>query len=320
MKILVYGGGVIGGYLAHVLCAAGQDVTLLVRGAWKETLRQNGLVIRHRLQHKTTVDHPRISEAVPPGAAFDVVFAVMQHQQMTGILDALAAVNAPLVVLVGNNLSAPAHEQYILAHTKTPKTVLFGFQGTAGRREDGVLHCVRVRGGSLSLGGLHREAKPQEKTVVADLFAGTKYRLTWVPDMDAWYQSHLTLILPVAYLCYAVGCDLHKTTHAQRTLVLLAAGEACGLLKELDIPVLPEGAEAYYAPGGRRILMAALAHGQNRRGGAGRFRTLPPRRFRDGRAGCGVSCAAAEFTDWQNACLRRPAGRCAGLGGSAPVV
>ena len=35
MKVLVYGSGVIGCYLAHVLCAAGNDVTLLARGQWK---------------------------------------------------------------------------------------------------------------------------------------------------------------------------------------------------------------------------------------------------------------------------------------------
>ena len=43
MKVLVYGSGVIGCYLAHVLCTAGNDVTLLARSPWKEQLLQNGL-------------------------------------------------------------------------------------------------------------------------------------------------------------------------------------------------------------------------------------------------------------------------------------
>ncbi len=258
MEVLVYGAGVIGGYLAHTLCAAGQDVSLLARGTWKDALMQNGLVIRHRLQRKTTVDDPKILETVPSGARYDAVFAVMQHQQMADILDDLAAVNTPLVVLVGNNMSAPACEARILAKTKTPKTVLFGFQGTAGRREGGMIHCVRFRGGSMSLGGLHREASAAEKAAITTLFAGTKYRLTWVRDMDGWYKTHLTLILPVAYLCYAVDCDLRKTTRSQRRLVLDAAGEACGLLRVLDIPVLPDGDEAYYASGGKRAFMSAL--------------------------------------------------------------
>ncbi len=40
MRILVYGAGVIGCELAHVLCRAGQDVTLLARGSWKETINK----------------------------------------------------------------------------------------------------------------------------------------------------------------------------------------------------------------------------------------------------------------------------------------
>ena len=38
MKILVYGAGVIGCELAHMLAKAGDDVTLLARGKWRETI------------------------------------------------------------------------------------------------------------------------------------------------------------------------------------------------------------------------------------------------------------------------------------------
>ena len=43
MKILVYGAGVIGGQLCHALCACGQDVSVIARNAWAETLRTEGL-------------------------------------------------------------------------------------------------------------------------------------------------------------------------------------------------------------------------------------------------------------------------------------
>ena len=43
MKILVYGAGVIGSFLCHVLCENGHDVTLLARGKRKELLdRRSG--------------------------------------------------------------------------------------------------------------------------------------------------------------------------------------------------------------------------------------------------------------------------------------
>ena len=64
MKVLVYGSGVIGSYLAHVLCTAGNDVTMLARGKWKEQLEKNGLRIIHHLQHKETLDHPAVIEAI----------------------------------------------------------------------------------------------------------------------------------------------------------------------------------------------------------------------------------------------------------------
>lgn len=257
MKVLIYGAGVIGCFLAHTLCAAGQEVTLLARSTWKQTLETGGLIIEHRLQRKTTVDHPRVIDAVDD-TAYDAVFAVMQHQQLRSILPDLSRVRSPLIVCVGNNLSAHQMEQSLLATAKQPKTVLFGFQGTGGRRENGRVICVRFGGGSMSIGGLHGEAQEQIKGTIESLFSKTGYRLTWVADMDAWYHCHLTLILPACYLCYATGCDLRKATRAQRKLLLDAANEAFDLLKALGYGVYPPGEDAYYKPGAKRLLMTGM--------------------------------------------------------------
>lgn len=257
MKVLVYGAGVIGCYLTHILCEAGNDVTLLARGSWKQNLETNGLVIRHSLQRKTTTDHPRITDSHSL-ESYDVVFAVMQHQQMWEIQDDLASVNSPVVVLVGNNMSASRMEEYIREHTKLPKTVLFGFQGTGGRREDGKVICVRAGAGSMSIGGVHSEQPDGIRATLAQLFAGTKYKLSWMPDMDAWYKCHAAFILPVAFLCYTVDCNLRRSTHAQRRCLLNAAQEAYALLAGLGYPILPPGEETYFRPGIRRALMSAV--------------------------------------------------------------
>lgn len=258
MKVLIDGAGVIGCFLAHTLCSAGQEVTLLARGAWKQTLEAEGLTIRHSLQRKTTVDHPRVIDTVDDTTAYDVVFAVMQHQQLLAVLPELSQVNAPLIVCVGNNMSACEMERAICASAKRPKQVLFGFQGTGGHREDGKVVCVRFGAGSMSIGGLHGEPETSIKQTVESLFAGTHYRLTWVPDMDAWYRCHLTLVLPACYLSYANGCDLRKASRAQRKLLLDAANEAFHLLKALGYGIYPPGEDAYYQPGAKRLLMAGM--------------------------------------------------------------
>lgn len=49
MTILVFGVGAIGSLMAHYLCKAGNDVTVVARSTYEE-LSKNGLVIRHYLQ------------------------------------------------------------------------------------------------------------------------------------------------------------------------------------------------------------------------------------------------------------------------------
>lgn len=240
MKVLVYGAGVIGSYLTHVLCTAGNDVTLLARGNWRETLERDGLTIVHHLQKKTTHDRPRIIGALN-GERYDLVFAVMQYQQMPAILAEVSQADSPLVVLAGNNMDAGKMEAYIRAHTAVPKTVLFGFQGTGGRREGGKVFCVRFGGGSMSIGGAASEPPDESKRAVSAAFHGTDYRLTWVPNMDAWYKCHLALILPVCYLSYTLDCDLTRARGPQIRQVMEAVREGYGLLDALGYPILPEG-------------------------------------------------------------------------------
>jgi len=89
MKVLVYGAGVIGSYLTHVLCVASNEVTLLARGEWGQTLKRDGLTIFHHLQKKATHDRPRVIGTLD-AERYDIVFAVMQYQQMGTILDDLS--------------------------------------------------------------------------------------------------------------------------------------------------------------------------------------------------------------------------------------
>ena len=66
MRILVYGAGVIGCELTHMLVKANNKVTLLARGSWRDSIEKNGLVIRHHIQMRTTIDHVAIIEKLEP--------------------------------------------------------------------------------------------------------------------------------------------------------------------------------------------------------------------------------------------------------------
>ena len=104
MRILVYGAGVLGCELAHVLLQNKKnDVTLLARGEWKERIDQKGLVIRQWAQRKTTVDRVRTIDVLAPEDFYDLVFVVLQAGQLPDVLPVLKANRSPYFVFVGND-------------------------------------------------------------------------------------------------------------------------------------------------------------------------------------------------------------------------
>ena len=263
MKILVYGAGVIGGQLCHALCACGHEVAVVARGGWAETLRRSGLRIHHYIQRRDTLDHPRVLET-PGSEHFDIVFAVMQYRQMEAILPNLAAVNSPIVVLTGNNLSAAEMEARILAESPAPKSVLFGFGSTAGTRENGRLTTVHTGDGRLTIGKSGAEVPAEVKAVLDQAFSGSKLSVVYCDNMDAWLKYHAAFILPVVYLCYKTGCDLKKSTRAERKLLLDAVGDAYRLLMALGYPVRPAGDEKSLEPGFANMMVKLVIYWMSR--------------------------------------------------------
>jgi 2-dehydropantoate 2-reductase len=195
---------------------------------------------------------------------YDIVFAVMQYRQMEKILPELARVNSPIVVLTGNNLSASEMETRILEDTPTPKTVLFGFGSTAGTRENGKLTTVHTGDGRLTLGKAHEEIPETVKTILRQTFSGSRLSVVYCDNMDAWLKYHAAFILPVVYLCYKTGCDLKRSTRAERKLMLDAVGDAYRLLMALGYPVRPVGDEITLQPGIANAMVRLIIYWMSR--------------------------------------------------------
>ncbi|MBQ8953864.1 MAG: ketopantoate reductase family protein [Clostridia bacterium] len=258
MKVMVFGAGVIGCYLTHVLCEAGHDVTLLARGAWKDALETHGLKLYHHLQRRTTLDHPSVVDHVDQAVRWDAVFAAMPYHQMQNILPQLAQADTDLIVLVGNNMRAAAMQEELLRMSSAPKEILFAFQVSGGeRRKD---HAIVERFGKagLDIGALHSLPSQAAQAKLTALFRGTGYKMRWQPDMEAFLFCHPAAVLPIAYLAYVCGGDLRRSTRAQRKQMLDAPAEAYDRLAQLGVPILPEKDDMFYRPGFRRFVMRIL--------------------------------------------------------------
>lgn len=253
MKILVYGAGVLGSYLAHVLHRGGNDVTLLARGKRLAELQQNGLVIRHYAQCRTTVDTPALTDRFGKDDAYDAVFVVVRRNQLDSILPELCGNRAsPLYILVGNNPTADATQRYIREHSAAPKTVVFGFQASGGRRENG--RVISIHWGFSKLAGRMMAGSLDGDTSFQPLleraFAKTNYRIRYSGNMDAWLKCHAAFVLPLCFACYRYDGDLKKLARNKAMLyrVIDAIDEGYRIVEACGYP-LPKEDAAYVREG-----------------------------------------------------------------------
>ncbi|QWW19542.1 ketopantoate reductase family protein [Schaalia sp. 19OD2882] len=258
MRVLVFGCGVIGALTAHTLARAGHDVIVLARGPWKETLESDGLRIRHWAQLRTTVDRLRVIDSLAPNDRYDLLLVAMQWTQLGSVVPVVAANASPTVLFIGNN---PEGEKALEAMKAggPGRSVLFGFQLTAGRREAN--RVVSIHWGlPLVVGPLRGQCDPAVRPLVESAFRGAGCRLTWEPNMDAWLKQHLAQIIPVVHLCWSTGYRLTRATWKDIGRVLEAVSEGYQMLRRCGVrmgPASPVGGRT----GWRRRALHALAWG-----------------------------------------------------------
>ena len=240
MKVLIYGAGVLGSYLAHEWMAAGHEVTLLARGKRLEDLKKHGLVIRHHMQRTTTADHPQLVEELGPEDAYDAVAAVMQKPQMEAILPILAANRrCGLFLLIGNNGEAEKTQERFLSLSEGKPTVLYGFLAAGGRREGEKVVCIRREKPSLTLGSV--PAGTDCPTILTPLFEKVNVQLKYAADMGAWLKYHIAMILPICYAIHWAGGSMKRLGLSRRMFLtgVKGIGEAIRVLESLGIPNEP---------------------------------------------------------------------------------
>lgn len=201
MKILVFGAGVLGCNLARNLFRAGKDTTLLARGNWAEEIQKNGLRIKDKFSPRVSVSRIPVVTELKPENQYDVIFVVLRYTQLDAILETLRANQIKNIVFVGNNVRASA-----LAASLPEKNVLFAFVSSAGDRERDRVASIDLK--KITIGQL--AGAPSNEQLIGQIFAGTKYKVTYEPNMGDYLLCHAAFVLPVAFACYKMDGDLKK--------------------------------------------------------------------------------------------------------------
>ncbi len=201
MKILVFGAGVLGCNLARNLFRAGKDTTLLARGNWAEEIQKNGLRIKDKFSPRVSVSRIPVVTELKPENQCDVIFVVLRYTQLDSILETLRVNQTKNIVFVGNNVRASA-----LAASLPEKNVLFAFVSSAGHRERDRVASIDLK--KITIGQL--AGAPSNEQLIGQIFAGTKYKVTYEPNMGDYLLCHAAFVLPVAFACYKTDGDLKK--------------------------------------------------------------------------------------------------------------
>ena len=233
MKILVFGAGVLGCNLARNLFRAGKDVALLARGRWAEALQKNGLRIKDKFSPRMSVSRIPVVTELKPEDPYDVIFVVLRYTQLDMILDTLRDSQAKHIVFVGNNVRARA-----IAASLPEKNVLFAFASSAGHRESDYVASIDLK--KITIGQIPGAASNER--LIGEILAGTKYKVTYEPNMEDFLLCHAAFVLPVAFACYKTDGDLKKlkgdTAYLSR--ILDANIEGYRAIKNAGHEILPK--------------------------------------------------------------------------------
>ena len=237
-NLLVFGAGVLGCNLANNLFRAGKNVTLLARGTWAEELRRNGLQLKHSLSRRRTVSPIPIVTELSPETPCDVIFVAVQYTQIGAILDTLRASQAKTILFVGNNVRATE-----IAARLPEKNVLFAFTSAAGHREQNYVDSVDLR--KITVGPLRNA--PSQEALIQEIFAGTKYHVTYEPNMGDYLLCHAAFVIPAVFACYRTDGNLKKLkkNNAYLNRMIDANIEGYRAIRNAGHEILPDADKAF---------------------------------------------------------------------------
>ena len=98
MKICIYGAGAIGGYLGAKLALAGEQVTLIARGAHLQAMQQHGL--RLMAEDQTHVVHPACTEDPAEAGRQDYVIVTLKTHSAAAVADRFGPLLGPNTAVV----------------------------------------------------------------------------------------------------------------------------------------------------------------------------------------------------------------------------
>lgn len=200
MRVLIYGGGVIGCLYATLFSEAGFDTTIYARGGRLESFKQNGLLyFKNKKIKKVKVN---IIDKVEANDIYDFVFLTVKSNQVHTALEELKNNNSPNIVTMLNTLEKYNTWEEICGKGR----IIPAFPGAGGSFEGNILNAKLTPSiiQATTLGEING-GKSERLLQLASIFKRSHIPYKIEKDMHAWQLCHLAMIVPIADAYYEAG-------------------------------------------------------------------------------------------------------------------
>jgi 2-dehydropantoate 2-reductase len=107
MKICIVGAGAIGGYMGAKLALAGEEVSLIARGAHLEAIRRNGLKLVMKDGSEQLISNARATADMTEAGPQDVVIVALKAHSLPALAPAMRALYGPDTMVVAAQNGIP---------------------------------------------------------------------------------------------------------------------------------------------------------------------------------------------------------------------
>ena len=150
---------------------------------------------------KTLINYESIVAELKPEDEYDVIFVVIRYTQIESVIDILRANKTKNIVFVDNNVRTE-----VLVKLLPEKNVLFVLSFSAGHREANRVVSIDLK--KITIGQLSWQ--PSNEQLINQIFAGTKYKVVYEPNIGDYLLCHAAFVIPVAFACYKTDGNLKK--------------------------------------------------------------------------------------------------------------
>jgi 2-dehydropantoate 2-reductase len=237
MKILVWGGGVVGTLYAGRLQNAGHQVTVLARSFRLADIRRHGLILEDVASGAQSVTLVDVAEQLSPEDFYDIALIAVRWDQLGGVMPALTAnKKIPSIVFMLNNPLGSAD----LVKALGADRVVLGFPGAGGALEGHVVRYALIAQQPTTIGE-PGGAMTSRLQALAEAFRASGFKTRIDADINSWLLSHAFFVTAVSGAIYLAGGSCERLGHSQTLLNLMVRGvrEGFNAVRRMEHAVRP---------------------------------------------------------------------------------